>query len=82
MTPKRIEALQWFHDNPGVIVSLYQSLWPGGAPSRQMASRLYDDGQIANFFSEEDNDYAEVFTPEKGVSLTDKGRQDLREATR
>lgn len=72
MTPKRKAALQWFHDNPGVIRSSYQSLWPQGAPSRQMVKLALKDGALGR---------VKIGRIDGGIGLTDKGRRDLHEAS-
>ena len=68
MTPARIKALQWFHDRGEV------AWFDRSAPSRAMRRKMIADGQL-QFRSQGD------FRPLL-FCLTDKGRQDLHEATR
>ena len=68
MTPARIKALRWFHERG-------ETAWfDGTAPSWTMRRKMIADGQL-QFRSQGD------FRP-LVFSLTDKGRQDLHEATR
>lgn len=67
MTPKRKAALQWFHDRGEVRTPIYDV----DAPGDTMLARMAKDGQLDEYKS-------------KGrfvMALTDKGRQDLHEAT-
>ena len=66
-TKARIEALQWFHDRGEVEYS-----WRNGGPSQRMLELMYSQGQITR----------RVEGRKFFHSLTDKGRQDLHEATR
>ena len=66
-TKARIAALQWFHDRGEVTYSE-----SNGGPTLNMIIRMIVDGQLEYRMS-------------GGVpvhSLTDKGRQDLHEATK
>ena len=71
MTPARIKALQWFHDR-GEVDAL--DFTPhSAAPTNKMCSIMMCEGQLC---SREDSDGWRYW------SLTDKGRQDLHDATR
>lgn len=70
MTRKRIEALQWFHDRGEVTGAQFAAAFH---PTREMAWRMDRDGQLK---AERHPEHYWIY------SLTDKGRQDLHEATR
>jgi hypothetical protein len=67
MTKARIAALEWFHDRGEV------NLFGMDAPSHKMREMMISDGQLEKV---NHGNFRLI-----GFRLTDKGRQDLHEAT-
>ena len=71
MTPKRIQALQWFHDR-GEVQN--HETWETGPMTIHLIRRMLAEGQLKARLRIRKKDCM--------YSLTNKGRRDLHEATR
>lgn len=70
MTPKRIAALEWFHERGEVGWFRYDD----NPPSETLRKRMIKDGQLKQ---RRQGDLKPIL-----FSLTDKGRRELHEATK